>query len=590
MMSVPVDASAGADATVRAVVRYAADVRFAALPADAVHACQRRLADTLACGIAGGDAGPSRIARALALRTEAGEGARVLGTGRRALPELAAFANAAMARYLDGNDCFPGGGGHPSGVIAPVLAAAQVAGADGRDVIAAIVVGYEVHRAMHESLRLMTRGLDHAFYPAVAAAAATAKILRLDAAQMANAISLAVTPNLPLAVTRRGQLSMWKGVAEANGVRNGVFAALLAQAGMTGPERPFDGALGLRDLAGPVDVACLGRAPLAIMAADMKFFVTEYHSQGPLAAALAPGDARDRRSQPALHRRGLADRRRLQRRDLRAGALFRSTHSRARRQDHRRRGSRVHAGLSGQIPLPRRDQPARRHDARRRPRGPARAPRRPADRRGGRDEIHRTRRPPDRPASAGAGLGADRAFRALRPHRRSIRCLGGGARRLADLRGWSFKPMLTFLTPAISFPSLAHALIAPALFVGSTTLGRHVATPNIVGRRLTLNPHGVFPSLAFWTWLWRPIGAFLSVPFLIFGLICSSSTRRSYRNESGTFRCAGALAWALAGACNGDHQRYSGDRRGYSARRAGIARRSCAARRTGQRAPEREWR
>ena len=35
-------------------------------------------------------------------------------------------------------------------------------------------------------------------------------------------------------MTRRGQLSMWKGVAEANGARNGLFAALLAQAGMTG--------------------------------------------------------------------------------------------------------------------------------------------------------------------------------------------------------------------------------------------------------------------------------------------------------------------------------------------------------------------
>jgi 2-methylcitrate dehydratase len=133
----------------------------------------------------------------------------------------------------------------------------------------------------------MTRGLDHAFYPAIAAAAATAKALRLNGAQMVNAISLATTANLPLAVTRRGQLSMWKGVAEANAVRNGLFAALLAQAGMTGPGQPFDGALGLRDLVGPVDATRLGRAPLAIVTADMKFFVTEYHSQGPLAAALS---------------------------------------------------------------------------------------------------------------------------------------------------------------------------------------------------------------------------------------------------------------------------------------------------------------
>jgi 2-methylcitrate dehydratase len=281
------DATTGADTTVRAISQYALGVSFADLPAEAVHACRRRIADTLACGIAAYDAEPSRIARALALRADVGAGARVLGTGRHALPELAAFANAAMARYLDGNDCFPGGGGHPSGVIAPVLAAAQVAGADGQAAIAAIVAGYEVHRALHASLRVMTRGLDHALYPAVAAAAAAAKVLRLDLGQTINAIALATVANLPLAVTRRGRLSMWKGVAEANGVRNGLFAALLAQGGMTGPEQPFEGALGLRDLVGPIDATRLGRAPLAILTADMKFFVTEYHSQGPLAAALS---------------------------------------------------------------------------------------------------------------------------------------------------------------------------------------------------------------------------------------------------------------------------------------------------------------
>ena len=279
--------AAGADATVRRIADYASGLSFAALPADAIHACKRRIVDTLGCAVAAFDAEPCRIARALALRSEAADGARVLGTARRALPELAAFANAAMGRYLDGNDCFPGGGGHPSGVIAPVLAAAQLAGVDGAAAIAAIVVGYEVHRALHESLRVMTKGFDHAFYPAVAAAAAAANVLRLDHARTVNAIALAATANLPLAVTRRGQLSMWKGVAEANGARNGLFAALLAQAGMTGPDKPFEGALGLHHVVGPVDPGLLGGTPLAIVSADMKFYVTEYHSQGPLAAALS---------------------------------------------------------------------------------------------------------------------------------------------------------------------------------------------------------------------------------------------------------------------------------------------------------------
>jgi len=279
--------TAGADPTVCPIADYVLGLRFEDLGAEAVHACKRRIIDTLGCAVAAFDAEPCRIARGLALRVEATDGAHVLGTARRTLPELAAFANAAMGRYLDGNDCFPGGGGHPSGVIAAVLAAAQCAGAAGRTVIAAIVAGYEVHRALHASLGVMRKGFDHAFYPAVAAAAAAAKVLGLDRARMINAIALAITANLPLGVTRRGQLSMWKGVAEANAVRNGVFAALLAHAGMTGPDKPFTGALGLAALLGPVDPDRLGRTPLAIVAADMKLFVAEYHSQGPLMAALA---------------------------------------------------------------------------------------------------------------------------------------------------------------------------------------------------------------------------------------------------------------------------------------------------------------
>jgi len=79
--------------------------------------------------------------------------------------------------------------------------------------------------------------------------------------------------------------------------------------------------------------------------------------------------------------------------------------------------------------------------------------------------------------------------------------------------------VVLFAAGLVSFPSVAYAAIAPLLFVGLTTLEGHVVTPNIVGRRLTLSPLGVFLSLAFWTWLWGPVGAFLSVPFLILGLV-----------------------------------------------------------------------
>jgi predicted PurR-regulated permease PerM len=79
--------------------------------------------------------------------------------------------------------------------------------------------------------------------------------------------------------------------------------------------------------------------------------------------------------------------------------------------------------------------------------------------------------------------------------------------------------VVLFAAGLVGFPSLAYATIAPLLFVALTTLEGHVITPNIIGRRLTLSPLGVFLSLAFWTWLWGPVGAFLSVPFLILGLV-----------------------------------------------------------------------
>jgi predicted PurR-regulated permease PerM len=79
--------------------------------------------------------------------------------------------------------------------------------------------------------------------------------------------------------------------------------------------------------------------------------------------------------------------------------------------------------------------------------------------------------------------------------------------------------VVLFAAGLVSFPSLAYASVAPLMFVALTTIEGHVVTPNIVGRRLTLSPLGVFLSLAFWTWLWGPVGAFLSVPFLILGLV-----------------------------------------------------------------------
>ena len=71
----------------------------------------------------------------------------------------------------------------------------------------------------------------------------------------------------------------------------------------------------------------------------------------------------------------------------------------------------------------------------------------------------------------------------------------------------------------VSFQTIGAGLIAPGLFAIMTFLEGHFLTPMIVGRRLALNALAVFIALAFWTWLWGPMGAFLSSPLLIVVLI-----------------------------------------------------------------------
>ena len=79
--------------------------------------------------------------------------------------------------------------------------------------------------------------------------------------------------------------------------------------------------------------------------------------------------------------------------------------------------------------------------------------------------------------------------------------------------------LILFVVGLVTFPSLAYALIPPAAFVGLATLEGQFITPAVLGHRLTLNPLAVLLALAFWAWMWGPIGAFLAVPLLIVGLV-----------------------------------------------------------------------
>ena len=276
------------DTSVGLIADYAHALRFVDLPVAVVHHCKRCVVDTIGVALGAFDAEPCRIARDMAQRTSVNSGARVIGTGHRTLPELAAFANGVMARYLDGNDSYLGGGGHPSDTIAAVLAAADINGSDGPTIITAIALAYEIYYNLWKTARLRHKGVDNVFYVTLGSAVGAAKVLGLDRTRIAEAVSLVITPNIPLDTTRYGLLSMWKGCAAGNAARNGVFAALLAAAGMTGPEKPIEGAHGLHNLLGKFELLPFGgnTRPFGINEITLKCFLAVAHALSPITAAL----------------------------------------------------------------------------------------------------------------------------------------------------------------------------------------------------------------------------------------------------------------------------------------------------------------
>ncbi|MBO2519787.1 MULTISPECIES: MmgE/PrpD family protein [Limnochorda] len=272
------------------LAQYTAGLTFDQIPQEVIAQAKLRVLDSLGCAVAAFDADTSQVARRVARELGGNPQAEVVGEGFRTAADLAAFANGAMIRYLDANDTYLSKEAcHPSDNLAAVLAAAQAEGKGGRELLEGLVVSYEILARLADAACIRDRGWDHVTYGAISAAAGAARVLGLDAATTREALALAATPNIALRQTRVGQLSMWKGAAFANAARNGLFAAYLARAGMTGPEEVFDGFRGfIRQVSGPLELPPFGGegGRFKLLDTDIKHFPAEYHSQAAIEAAL----------------------------------------------------------------------------------------------------------------------------------------------------------------------------------------------------------------------------------------------------------------------------------------------------------------
>ncbi len=269
---------------------YACSLQFEDLSKEVVHEVKRRVIDSIGCALGAWKEEPCAIARKVASEFSASAGSTILGTKHKAPPDWAAFANGCCIRYFDYNDTYlskePA---HPSDNISAALAIAESVGANGRELITAIALAYEVQCRLCDAASIRARGWDHVTYGAFSTALACARLMKLDPEKMRHAVNIAGVACAAMRQARVGELSHWKGVAFANAARHGVYSALLARAGMTGPAPIFEGQMGFEKQLG-VSLGNVGEkfkgAPAMILNTSIKFWPAEYHSQSAIEAAL----------------------------------------------------------------------------------------------------------------------------------------------------------------------------------------------------------------------------------------------------------------------------------------------------------------
>lgn len=215
-------------------------------PPAAVDAARAGILDCVGVALAGSREPLADILSDFVRESDSGSQATVWGRGSRASAPGAALLNGSMGHALDYDDISRLLKGHPSAVLTPAaVAAGEAVNATGAEVLVAYTVGFEVASAL-------AAGLGHAYAddlgwhptaPAgtLGAAAAASRLLRLDQAQAAMALSLAASHAAGL---RENFGSMTKPYHAGNAARSGVVAATLVQRGFTSSTTGLEGRFG----------------------------------------------------------------------------------------------------------------------------------------------------------------------------------------------------------------------------------------------------------------------------------------------------------------------------------------------------------
>jgi 2-methylcitrate dehydratase PrpD len=215
------------------IAGFIVDTDYEDMPRDAVEKAKRTALDCLGAALAGVGEPVSQTITDYVKKLGGPPQASIFGAGVKVSIRDAALANGVIAHSLDYDDC----GvkiGHPSVLVLPaVLSLGEHLGASGRDILTAYILGLEIEGklALHADFKLMQARLNHqTWYGSIGAAAACAKLLRLDVAKTRMALGIGANFACGLSANHG---SMAGAMAAGNACCNGVTAALMAQQGIT---------------------------------------------------------------------------------------------------------------------------------------------------------------------------------------------------------------------------------------------------------------------------------------------------------------------------------------------------------------------
>jgi len=276
------------------MARFALGLQYEDIPAEAVHEAKRFLLDSVGCALA---AVPNEDMQA-AHRYIAGLGgtpeATVIGSGHRTNSVNAALMNALLVRALDYNDIYwEQDPSHPSDVIPAALAVGEAARRDGQEVIAGIIIAYELEirwcNAATPGIREV--GWHHASLTQFVSPFVAARMLGLSEDQTVAAAGISGSSHFTLGGVVAGHLTNMKNAADPLATEAGVRAALLAREGYTGPVEVIEGKEGLIEVLNNVEWSTealldgLGEKFL-ITTCSYKAFPTEALTHQPITAVL----------------------------------------------------------------------------------------------------------------------------------------------------------------------------------------------------------------------------------------------------------------------------------------------------------------